>query len=315
MNFLYIALVLLFCSVAAHAQTSGGSAPATPEEMVCLTYRFAPGDSLIYRLVSYDSVYFKETEPLMKQRMERIEIVCDSVGGNGRFYLRQTLKDYIAKETLGEIKDVVRDESPWIGRTAILVIDSLGHRFLDSTEAPATSALSPGGAFQPNLLIGLYDSCNTGHGAHRGWMADRVTELLPENGYPAPIRVQSSLYELLPPVDTLGFSCQSVQYTLTGQASITVMDRKPPMRIASIISSGGVLRISAEHQIPVHFHTGAQIKMDINTADGKLVKGTQYTQSFYTLEEFYRNGRTITSNAPADDTGAGKKNPKKQKNR
>ncbi len=311
MKFLYLALVFLCFSVAARAQTADGIPLQVSGEIPCLSYRFTPGDSLIYRLVSYDSVYFKEKEPLMKERMERIEIVCDSVGSNGHFYLRQTLKDYIAKESLGEMKDIVRTETPWIGRVAYIVIDSMGNRFIDSLEAPARSALSPGGAFQPPLIVGLYDSCTT-RSATRTWMADRIRELVPESGFPAPIRVQTSLYELLPSTDTLGFPCLRFQYTLTGQSSFVTMDIKPPMRIAAVLAGGGNMLLSEEYRIPVFLHTGAQIKMDINTADHKLVKGTQYTQSFYTLEEFYRNGNVITDYAPANGTGKKKAKPQKK---
>ncbi len=311
MKFIYTALVFLCLSASAHAIADSGSSLPVPIAAECISYRFAPGDSIIYRLVSYDSVYFKEAEPLMRERMERIEIVCDSVGSNGHFYLRQTLQDYIAKESMGDIKGVVRTESPWIGRTALIVIDSMGNRFIDSLEPPAPSALSPGGAFQPHLLIGLYDTCAI-VGDQKSWIADRVRELIPESGFPSPVRVQTSLYERLPSADTLGFPCLRFQYTLTGQSSITAMDRKPPMRIASILSGGGNMLMSAEYRIPVHMHTGAQIKMDINTADKKLVKGTQYTQSFYTLEEFHRGGETITDNAPANGTSK-KKSGKKKK--
>lgn len=307
MKILSLAFVVFCLSAVALAQDASNTAIPIQPSQTCLSYRFQPGDSLIYRLVSYDSVYFKENEPLMKERMERIELVCDSIDRNGRFYVRQTLKDYIARESMGDIKGRVRTESPWIGRTVFVVIDSMGNRFIDSLERPAPSAMSPGGAFQPPLLIGLNDSC-----AHpnSSWMVDRVRELVPEAGFPAPVRVQSTLYERLPSADTLGFVCQRVLYTLTGQGSIVAMDQKPPMRVAAVLAGGGNMLLSEQYRVPVHLQAGTQIKMDITTADKKLVKGTQYTHSFYTLEEFYRNGKPVTTNAPADEPTKPKKNGK-----
>lgn len=289
-------LILFFClcaisGVQAQVQNDVGFPEPIRKDTVCFRYQFLPGDQLVYRVVSYDTIQVKEQEPLLKERVEMLRLVCDSIGRNGHFYLRQTLTDYISRESLGDTKKVTRTESPWVGRTAFLEIDPLGRRyFSDMSQSEQASALAPGGAFQPALIAGIYESC---HLVHKTWMADQITDLLPENGSPAPVRRHSLLYTAAAPVDTLGFVCDQFQYALTGQGNIEVTDRKPALRVSSIIAEHGDMQMSREYGVPVHFYATSQLKMEIVTSNGALVKSTQYIKSHYTLEELHRSGKVI----------------------
>lgn len=289
-----LVLLVCICAVAGvQAQNDVGFPEAIRQDSVCFDYRFRQGDRMVYRVVSYDTIYVKEQQPLLKERVEMLNVVCDSVGRNGHFYLRLTLTDYIAQESLGETRDMTRTESPWLGRTAFLEIDALGRRYFpDTMHVQQSSALAPGGAFQPALIAGIYESCKS---VHETWLVDQVTELLPENGVPAPVRRHTSLYTAMPSLDTLGFACQRFQYALTGQGNIEVTDRKPALRISAIIAEHGDMQLSREYGVPVHFHATSQLKMEIVTSDGILVKTTQYLASNATLEEFHRGGKAIRS--------------------
>lgn len=289
-------LLLLFCLcavVGVQAQTPNnvGFPESVRNDTTCFSYRFLPGDRIVYRVVSYDTIQVKEQPPLLKERVEMLQIVCDSIGRNGHFYLRQTLKDYVARESLGDAKKMTRTESPWTGRTAFIEIDTLGVRyFSELPHQDKSSALAPGGAFQPALIAGIYEACKP---VHRTWMIEQVTDLLPENGYPAPVRRHTLLYTAAPPVDTLGFACVQFQYALTGQGNVEVTDRKPALRVSSIIAEHGDMQISKEYGVPVHFYATSQLKMEIATSTGGLVKSTQFIKSHYTIEELHRGGKVI----------------------
>lgn len=292
----YIVVVFVLCAAGATALfgqvgNDVGFPAQAQKDTVCFAYRFEHGDILRYRVVSRDTIYFKEKPPLVKERIEMLEIACDSVGKNGYFYLRQTLENYVAHESMGDIKNIERTETPWQGQSVLVVLDEFGRRHHpDPLPSSRMSALSPGGAFQPVLLVGIFQPC---HAIHTSWMVDRVDELLVENGHPAPLRRQTSIYEAFPSVDTLGFACSQFHYSLTAQGSVAVTDRKPAVRMASVVAEHGEMKLSKEYGIPVHFLGTSQIKMDIETSDGQKVKNTQYTHSLYTLESIQRKGKTI----------------------
>lgn len=292
----YIVAVFVLCIAGAVAVLGqDGNETGFPAQVqndtVCFAYRFERGDRLRYRVVSHDTVLFKGKPSLVKERIEMLELVCDSVGKDGHFYLRQTLENYVARESMGDIKNVTRTETPWQGQSVLLVLDELGRRHHpDPLPSSRKSALSPGGAFQPVLLAGIFEPC---HAVHKSWMVDRIDELLVENGHPAPLRRQTSIYEAFPSVDTLGFACSQFHYSLTAQGSVAVTDRKPAVRMSSIIAEHGEMKLSKEYGVPVHFLGTSQIKMEIETSDGKKVKNTQYTHSLYTLESIQRKGKTI----------------------
>lgn len=292
----YMVVVFALCVVVATTawgqNTNDAGFPVqVQQDTVCFTYRFERGDNLHYRVVSHDTVYFKEKPPLVKERVEMLEIACDSVGADGRFYLRQTLKEYVARESMGDIQNITRTETPWQGKTVAIVIDELGKRYHpDPAPSSRKSVLSPGGAFQPVMLVGIFEPC---HAVHQSWLVDRVDEILVENGHPAPLRRQTSIYEAFPLADTLGFACSQFHYSLTGQGSVAVTDRKPAVRMAAVLAEHGEMKLSTEYGVPVHFFGTSQVKMEIETSDGKKVKNTQYTHSNYTLESIKRKGKTI----------------------
>lgn len=256
----------------------------TIDDTVCYRYNFIKGDSLLYRVISQDSIVFYPQDAVVKERVEIYMIICDSIGKNGHFFLSQTLVDYGSKESQGTIRDQVRLESPWLKRKVWFEIDSMGNRYSYGAEDTLKAEVCPGGAFQPNLFFPFKESCK-----HYGesWIVGTQDDL-PENSIPPAYRNQTSLFRVLPDVDTLGQMCNRLQYTLTAQGSVRIPYTNGQMlSTTSIIAQFGILHISKADNVPVHFYATAEIKLNVKAPNGKELKGTQYITSNFKLVEFH----------------------------
>ena len=87
------------------------SAKIAENDTVCYKLNFNPGDTLVYNIVSHDSIIIDYSDPLLKIRLEKIRITCDSVINN-KFYLTQELIDYISRESTKDTANVERREKP-----------------------------------------------------------------------------------------------------------------------------------------------------------------------------------------------------------
>lgn len=291
---------------------------STKNDTVCYRYNFIKGDSLLYRAISQDSIVFYPQDAVVKERVEIYMIICDSIGKNGHFYLSQTMVDYGSKESQGTIRDQVRLESPWLKRKVWFEIDSMGNRYSYGAEDTLKADVSPGGAFQPNLFFPFKESCK-----HYGesWIVG-TNDDLPENSIPPAYRSQTSLFRVLPDVDTLGQMCNRLQYTLTAQGNVRIPYTNGQMlTTTSIIAQFGILHISKTDNVPVHFYATAEIKLNVKAPNGKELKGTQYITSNFKLVEFHSSrfpegvrttikSKPIPTPAPLQEQ---KKSKKKQK--
>ena len=79
-------------------------------------------------------------KPLIKHREELIEIVCDSIGNNGHFFMSQKLLKFNSNEIYNNTENVERNESPWIGRKIMIETDSNGFRFSHAIDDSLTYA-------------------------------------------------------------------------------------------------------------------------------------------------------------------------------
>lgn len=289
-------------------------------DTVCFHYKFLKGDSLLYRLVSQDSIVFPVKDAVVKERVEIYMIICDSIGQNGHYYLSQTMVDYASKESSGAIRDQVRLKSSWLKRKVWFEIDSLGNRYSYGASDTTRADVSPGGAFQPNLFFPFKESCKR---SNESWIVKTLDEL-PENSIPPALREQLSLFRVLPDVDTLGQLCNRFQYTLTGQGSVRIPYTTGQMlQTNSVIAQFGIMTISKDDNVPVHFFATAEIKLTVKSHDGKELKGTQYINSNFKLVEFHssrfeggfkRFGKstpTPTQDAPQQKQSNNKKKSKK----
>ncbi len=267
----------------AFSQTDTNSTSITRStDTVCFKYSFEKGDTLTYSIVSMDSIAINFGAPLIKSRNELLMVVCDSVSTRGSFFLTLELIDYVGFENYGASSNKEIKETPWKGRSVQIEIDSLGKRLSWSVDDSTKGAMSTGGAFQPYLFFWFKESCKI---VDETWMVQSMDEL-PENGIPVPAMNQSTLFRARKNLDTLNEKCSSFEFIKTGQGSVRVNDGKTSMLVSSIINSFGVLDISIEKKIPVHFYYTVEQKLTIQVAPDDKQQGWHYITSNFTLHQF-----------------------------
>lgn len=271
------ALLLFLVPITVTAQISVESGfktlPLGPDTL-CFRYAFERGDTLVYSVDAHDSITFVGQPPLLKLRTELVTIICDSVTKGELYHLRVTLRKSIEKQTTG--KDSSQKQgSPWVGRTAYLVIDTLGNRLVTRPDDTTKAALTPGGAFQPLLLPTLGTSCGR---QNQSWMVEDTT-LMVENGVPEPAFAHATLWRVLDDADTLGRNFKQIQYTQTALASLTMTSEKVNMKTEAVIASFGKLSLDSELRIPYHLYATSQNTLVIKFPNGREVKGKHHTSS------------------------------------
>jgi hypothetical protein len=262
--------------------------PATvqPKDTVDFYYKFTRGDSLLYEIVSRDSIVQDENQPaLVRERKEMILISCDSISSKGLFYLSQRLIGYSAKEWQGQTKQAVQyKESPWLGRKIWFSIDSTGKRFSFGAADTLRAALSPGGPFQPHLFLHI------GSGRHlvnAGWLIDDTIDL-PENAIPVPMLRNVTSYRARASQDTLGTKCLRFEQTSTAQGGYSSGIQGSTRRISStsVIASFGRISLAASTRIPIHYFGTSEIKTTLSAGQSGHSKAIKhFVLSEYTLKK------------------------------
>jgi len=253
--------------------------PVIKQDSVCFKFSFTKGDSLLYLVTASDSIVLEKQPILMKRRTETILLVCDSVSADGHFFLTQSLVGFAAREMLQDTSTMMRLESAWLKRRASFEIDSLGKRYSWRSDDSTREAITPGGAFQQNLIFPIMESCKR---INQSWMVKTMDDL-PENGVPAPLREQTTIFRTLEPIDTLGEHCNRFQIALTGQGVSVVGKEGRKIRTTSILTTYGLMSLSTEKHVPVHFFVTSEVKLKIETQRGQSTQGKQYNRMNYTL--------------------------------
>jgi|YNPMSStandDraft_1061717.scaffolds.fasta_scaffold00045_11 hypothetical protein len=280
-----LALVLIFLvSNLAIAQTDFDETDELPRDTVCFKYKFRSGDYLIYRVESRDSIVFDYESPLVRDRYERLIVICDSVSNEGYFYLSMHYTDYTAIESKGDIKDVRRNSSPWTDRFFYLVIDSLGNRIKATAKDKINAAVSPGGPFQPYLFFAFQQSCKQ---VNESWLVSTVDTLY-ENAFPPAVIEHSNLFRAEEQSDTLGYSCIKFRFIRTGNATYHLKTQDQNIYSTAVINSGGRMFISKEYYLPVHFFQTIEQKLRVYFSEENYKVGKHFTNSYFTLEEIIR---------------------------
>ena len=250
-------------------------------DTVCYKLKFHPNDTLIYHVMSFDSIVIDYGEPLLKTRYERIRFVCDSIKNN-KFYLSVSLIHYLGYESSGNVRNEERTESTWLNRKAWFAIDSLGNRYSLGYDDSSKAALAPGGAFQPQLFFPFGETCKP---VDRTWYVESLDELV-ENGLPLPLVKQSSLLRSEKPLDTLDEHCNRFNYIKTAQGSYKIESETDTIRVTNVITGYGVYDISIEKQIPVHYFATVEQKLTILAGNEEPKPGMHYIGTYYTLESY-----------------------------
>ena len=166
---LLLLLVLLVSASALRAQAL---------DTVTLAYRFTPGQSISYRVVSKDSIvmYDSVRKTFVNDRVEIIEYHCDTIVTDG-YVMTMTLREYAATESIDGVPPITRVTHPWVGRPVTFLMSPTGKR-LNLLELTRTPGVAPGGPFAPLLLPFLGDSAShigaSGSMNHSYWLFDNV---------------------------------------------------------------------------------------------------------------------------------------------
>jgi len=274
-------IVLITASIILKAQAfSIDSSDVKKKDTIIFKLKFNPGDTLLYNVISIDSIIIDYGTPLIKSRKEKIKIVCDSVNKSEHFFIHQSLVEFSSVESQGEKRNIENNVSSWLNRTVWFEIDSVGNRLSYRLDDSTNGAMSPGGAFQPYLLFPFEA---TQKAVNESWMIESLDELA-ENGLPVPLLKQSSLFRVKGIVDTLGDKCSRFEFIKTAQGSIPVFTDKEQFKVTNIINGFGVMDISTTRFIPVHFFSTVEQKLTLQFPDDITKPGLHYITTNFTLD-------------------------------
>ena len=152
--------------------------------------------------------------------------------------------------------------------------------------------MSPGGPFQPYLLMTLNDSTNENLKAEReSWLVSK-TEDIPENGMPIPLLRYTTLYRMIGYQDTLDFeSLLKMTFIITAQGMVEVLTEDLKVKTTTIIASEGVYFFDPEEWVPVVYTHNMQQKLTIHYPDNTSEPGVHNVYSTYILDEFNRKNK------------------------
>ncbi len=287
-NIWLLLIFAVFGVVSVFAQENIDTEETTPVDTICFKYDFKKGDQLIYKVESRDSIVIDWGVPLIKERKEKLKVVCDSAKP-GMFYLSLVLTDFISYESSGAMKDVIRKSSPWLNRKVQICIDSLGKRLSSNYSDSLNYANSNGGPFQPYMFFNLGSTCKL---INQSWMV-KGEDIIPENCIPPSIIRSSTLFRLAKPIDTLNYACNQINFVKTGQGSFYARTSEQSIKSTVVINSGGHIRFSKELNIPVNFFQTIEQKINLIQNDNKENEQKNNVNHFincnFSLESFTRN--------------------------
>lgn len=243
---------------------------------------FFKGDTLYYKVFTWDSLITNYENPHLMQREELIMVTCDSVNKKGVMYLTQQLIDYKSKEInpLGE--KITNNAHEWLFRKSIIGIDSLGKRITAFYADSSKQSTSPGGAYMPPLFFEIGASKKK---INESWLVTNENFLV-ENIFPPSIFKSTSLLRADENIDTLGYNCNQIMYIKTGKGSFHFESEKDYISNTSIINSSGLLRISKEFHIPIHMFVTMEQKITIYKDEELTIPSFRYIYSDYVLDKF-----------------------------
>jgi len=257
------------------------------KDTVCYELKFSPGDTLVYQVVSYDSIIVDYGAPLLKSRTEKIKVVCDSVGSDGSFFISYTLIEHKSKEAerIFDDNSVERNDHPWVDKTVFLQLDSLGNRLSEIPYQSPDVLQSPGNAFQPYLFFAFKEQCKS---VGESWLVDETDELV-ENANPPSILSYSALFRARKDNDTLGYHCRAFEYVKTGQGANEAPFNGKLVKVSNVINSFGIVYISKEILKPVHYFVTIEQKLKFHLENNEDMPIQHFVTSNFTLKEYNKH--------------------------
>ncbi|GAB1373019.1 hypothetical protein MASR1M45_30830 [Candidatus Kapaibacterium sp.] len=291
--FISIFITLLFINFS-FARADEDSLSYEKEKMIVYDlqsyrYNFFKGDTLVYRVEAFDSLMINYDKPLEKTRLEHLQVTCDSVTKDRKFLLSFKLISLISDEVYDGKEKSRRTSSAWKGRVVKILIDSLGNRLKVVPDDSLSYSVAPGGSFTPALIFPFKETYRY---INESWMAKSKDTLI-ENGVPGAWVDHTFLLRARNPLDTLGYACSRFSYIMTGIGAINIITPQQKMRTESTLTGSGVMTISKEHWIPVHYFANLEQKLLIFYPEKEEIPGQHYISVDFTLEKFIPGkGRT-----------------------
>ena len=251
-------------------------------ELQDFRYNFFKGDTLRYSVASFDSIIINYGKPLEKTRFEQIEVTCDSVSKDRKFMLGFRLLKLISDESFDKEENVRRLTSPWVGRKTYLWIDSLGNRIKSYPDDTLKLAISPGGAFAPYLFFPIKETYRY---INESWIVNS-NDTIYENGVPASVLKQSSLFRARKPIDTLGYESSRFSFIKTAIGAVNVITSEQILRTEATISGSGFMTMSKKEHFPVHYFANIEQKLMIFYPEQDALPGQHYISTDWTLDTF-----------------------------
>ena len=251
-------------------------------------YNFRLGDTLIYFVMSKDSITIDYGPPLFRLRTEKIMLTCDSITSSGHFIIKQELIDFKSKESYLSERNVDRNTNPWLNVPVYIEIDTMGIRYNQYNYDTLTLAMSPAGAFRPFILLQLNakDSINY-KPVKQSWMVVDSNPIF-ENGMPAPAFRYSLYYRIIGMDDSLGLGMLlRMTFSMTSQSSHKVNTDDVKMLTTSINNAGGEIHWDTTNWIPKYYiHTVEQRLTIEDKINNYKSPGFHYIYSTFILDKF-----------------------------
>jgi len=294
---LFKILIIFLAFVEINSQAlhpSDNNIPLQSKDTLCYHLSFEAGDTLIYNVLSYDSISINFDKPLKRIRLEKIKVICENIDSDNRFELSIELIDFKSKEAYKDIKEKEVNQSAWQNRKVNITIDRLGDRYFSKDLDTSEYAISPGGSFAPTLFFPFLRQCKE---VNSTWIV-QSTDTLVENGNPIPLMKQVSLFRLHPPVDTFGVKCAKLEYVKTGQGVVNTYQAGKSINVTSRVSGYGEYYLSLEQNIPIYYFATVEQKLTIHLPNGMEQPGEHKLSSYYTLESISKakNNKNIKKN-------------------
>ena len=251
-------------------------------------YNFRVGDTLIYAVMSKDSITIDYGPPLLRIRFEKIMLTCDSITPKGHYVIKQQLIDFQSKESYLKEKNVERNTTAWLNVPVYIEIDSLGNRHKQYNKDSLRLAMKPGEAFQPFILLPLnmQDSTNIKY-TNESWMLNDSSYIY-ENGNPAPVFRYTLYYRMIGMIDTLDLGkLLKMTFSMTSQSAHKVNTDDIKILTTAINNAGGEIFWDTIKWIPKYYiHTIEQRLTIENKINMYKELGFHYIHSTFILDKF-----------------------------
>lgn len=154
----------------------------------CFRWELKAGIALRFNVEANDTIAIGGEPQLFRHRIEEWIITCDSTRGDTLF-LRQSLKQYWAREWNNHGDSSTRQTIPHVGTTAYIVLTQRGWRV--SAQSMPTQAVSvvPGSVFGPVFFVPLDSHCARCGGTQ--WLVEQRDTLVE---YASPPATMDRLY-------------------------------------------------------------------------------------------------------------------------